>query len=68
MLIIDCYPWMRFFFPQYYQYLKDGYAMQQFFLKEIEQHAINLDINSEPTNFIDAYLQEMFELEDLQLS
>lgn len=68
MLIIDCYPWTRFFFPQYYQYLKNGYAIQNFFLKEIEQHAINLDINMEPINFIDAYLHEMFHLKELKLS
>lgn len=68
MLIIDCYPWTRFFFPQYYKYLKNCYALQKFFLKEINQHAKSLNINSESTNFIDAYLQKMFQLKDLNLS
>lgn len=60
MLIIDSYPILRYFLPAYYSYLSNGYAIQNFFLKEIEKHIEKFDSEKESDNFIDAYLKEMF--------
>uniref|UniRef100_A0A915D9K0 Unspecific monooxygenase n=1 Tax=Ditylenchus dipsaci TaxID=166011 RepID=A0A915D9K0_9BILA len=58
MLIVDSFPWMRFFFPAYYRYLNHGSELQKFFQEQIDEHNARLDgIRAEKTNnFIDAYL------------
>lgn len=59
MLIVDCYPILRYIFPAYYSYVKNGFSIQKFFIKEIEKHMKNYDPENEPENFIDSYLKEM---------
>lgn len=59
MLVIDQYPFLRWIFPAYWRYLRNGFALQRFFLKEIESHIkeFNMNNNGEDSdNFIDAYL------------
>uniref|UniRef100_A0A915D654 Cytochrome P450 n=1 Tax=Ditylenchus dipsaci TaxID=166011 RepID=A0A915D654_9BILA len=64
MLVVDSFPWMRHFFPAYYSYLHHGSELQHFFLEQIEEH--NLQLNGmhaeQATNFIDAYLIRLNEL------
>ncbi|VDK20921.1 unnamed protein product [Anisakis simplex] len=60
MLMVDNYPWMRFFLPTYYRYYKNGFALQRFFLDHIDVHEYNLSSDDEEsTDFIDAYIKEM---------
>uniref|UniRef100_A0A1I7ZAK0 Cytochrome P450 n=1 Tax=Steinernema glaseri TaxID=37863 RepID=A0A1I7ZAK0_9BILA len=59
MLLVDEYPWMRFFLPGYRRYVEDGFALQRFFLEEIERHELALDTNEDSDNFIDAYLKDI---------
>lgn len=63
MLLVDRYPIVRFLLPTYYRYCKNGFALQHFFLKHIEEHekAIVTSTNedNEPNDFIDAYLRNM---------
>lgn len=60
MLLVDKYPWLRFFIPTYYRYSSNGSALQNFFLKHIEQHEQQMsDDDQEPKDFIDAYLREI---------
>ncbi|EFO25368.1 cytochrome P450 [Loa loa] len=63
MLLVDRYPLVRFLLPTYYRYCKNGFALQRFFLKHIDEHEKRI-INStnkddEPNDFIDAYLKNM---------
>lgn len=63
MLLVDRYPFIRFFLPTYYRYRRNGFALQQFFLKHIDEHEKALltsgNIDDEPRDFIDAYLKHM---------
>ncbi|TKR77612.1 hypothetical protein L596_018547 [Steinernema carpocapsae] len=59
MLLVDEYPWMRHILPGYKSYVNDGFALQKFFLDEIERHEKDLDMNADSDNFIDAYLKDM---------
>ncbi|KAI6239502.1 (pine wood nematode) hypothetical protein [Aphelenchoides fujianensis] len=59
MLLVDNYPWLRFFLPTYYRYLSQGFELQNFFIQEIQRHEAKLDPNAEPDNFIDCYLRDM---------
>lgn len=70
MLIIDCYPWTRFFFPQFYRYIRHGTALRNFFLCEIADHARRIDAvdagradesdtDREVDNIIDAFLLDV---------
>ncbi|KAH7717273.1 cytochrome P450 [Aphelenchoides avenae] len=68
LLLVDTFPIVRFFLPSYYRYVKGGFALQQFFLEEIERHERQLDVTAEPTNFMDAYLKDMYEGSDDTLS
>ncbi|KAI1715123.1 cytochrome p450 domain-containing protein [Ditylenchus destructor] len=68
MLIVDSYPWMRFFIPAYWRYKKHGFELQQFFLEEIGRHIQTFDASAEPDNFIDAYLKDMHEQNDVNLT
>lgn len=54
--------------PSYYSYCREGFEIQRFFLNEIERHERVIDYNQEPTNFIDAYLCDMMETSDFNLS
>jgi hypothetical protein len=64
MLLIDSYPWMRYFLPKHRRYLREGFALQAFFLEEIQRHEATLDEKREPDNFIDCYLKDMQNGED----
>uniref|UniRef100_A0A914DUP9 Cytochrome P450 n=1 Tax=Acrobeloides nanus TaxID=290746 RepID=A0A914DUP9_9BILA len=68
MFFIDSYPWLRFICPRYYSYCRDGFEIQKFFLDEIDRHETTMDYNKEPENFIDAYLRDMMETGDENLS
>ncbi|MFH4982220.1 hypothetical protein AB6A40_008929, partial [Gnathostoma spinigerum] len=60
MLMIDTYPWIRWFLPTYYRYYRNGFALQRFFLTEIDEHEKHLTVEGEePSDFIDAYIREM---------
>ncbi|VDM50315.1 unnamed protein product [Toxocara canis] len=60
MLMVDSYPWMRFFLPTYYRYYRNGFALQKFFLEHIDEHEKHVSSDDEePTDFIDAYIKEM---------
>ncbi|KAI6222606.1 (pine wood nematode) hypothetical protein [Aphelenchoides besseyi] len=59
MLLIDNYPWFRYFLPTYSRYTRQGFALQDFFIQEISRHEENFDPNREPDNFIDCYLRDM---------
>uniref|UniRef100_A0AC35U106 Cytochrome P450 n=1 Tax=Rhabditophanes sp. KR3021 TaxID=114890 RepID=A0AC35U106_9BILA len=71
MMLIDRYPWIRHVMPFYTNYKKNGMRLQKFFLDEIERHESKIGITIEdfkPSNFIDAYLQEMNQSHDEELS
>ncbi|CEF63385.1 Cytochrome P450 18a1 [Strongyloides ratti] len=71
MLIVDCYPFMRYFLPTYYRYKRNGFKLQKFFMDEIERHSSKIQNSLETfkaTNFIDAYLLEMYKSQDEELS
>uniref|UniRef100_A0AC35FMZ9 Cytochrome P450 n=1 Tax=Panagrolaimus sp. PS1159 TaxID=55785 RepID=A0AC35FMZ9_9BILA len=68
MQFIDFFPFLRFVIPYYYQYIKEGFEIQKFFLEEIHRHEKTYDKNEEPTNFIDAYLRDMHNEDDPYLS
>uniref|UniRef100_A0AC34PW10 Cytochrome P450 n=1 Tax=Panagrolaimus sp. JU765 TaxID=591449 RepID=A0AC34PW10_9BILA len=59
MQLVDMYPCLRHVLPYYQKYCQDGFEIQHYFLREIEEHDKNFDENAEPTNFIDAYLSEI---------
>uniref|UniRef100_A0A914VHD7 Uncharacterized protein n=1 Tax=Plectus sambesii TaxID=2011161 RepID=A0A914VHD7_9BILA len=62
LLFIDTYPWLRFIIPGALgltQYSKNGFAIQDFFLNEIEDHKKVLKLDSAPEDYIDCYLLEM---------
>ncbi|VIO93719.1 Uncharacterized protein BM_BM2557 [Brugia malayi] len=63
MLLVDRYPIIRFLLPTYYRYCKNGFALQRFFLKHIDEHEkaiiTSTDKDDEPNDFIDAYLKNM---------
>uniref|UniRef100_A0A915PPI1 SXP/RAL-2 family protein Ani s 5-like cation-binding domain-containing protein n=1 Tax=Setaria digitata TaxID=48799 RepID=A0A915PPI1_9BILA len=63
MLLVDRYPIVRFLLPTYYRYCKNGFALQRFFLRHIEEHEKAIDASTdkgdEPNDFIDAYLKNM---------
>ncbi|KAK0416763.1 hypothetical protein QR680_012669 [Steinernema hermaphroditum] len=59
MLLVDEYPWMRHFLPGYRGYVEDGFALQRFFIEEIERHEKELDAKPDSDNFIDAYLRDI---------
>uniref|UniRef100_A0A0N4ZRC3 Cytochrome P450 n=1 Tax=Parastrongyloides trichosuri TaxID=131310 RepID=A0A0N4ZRC3_PARTI len=71
MMVVDCYPFMRYFLPTYYRYKNNGFQLQKFFMDEIERHSSKIENSLEkfrPTNFIDAYLLEMYKSDDEELS
>ncbi|KAM3719412.1 3-ketosteroid oxygenase [Dirofilaria immitis] len=63
MLLVDRYPIVRFLLPTYYRYCKNGFELQRFFLKHIDEHEkaiiTSTSKNDEPKDFIDAYLKNM---------
>jgi hypothetical protein len=59
MLLVDSFPFLRFFLPSHRRYLREGFALQKFFLDEILQHERKIDDVKEPNNFIDCYLKDM---------
>lgn len=59
MLLIDSYPWLRYFLPSHRRFLREGFALQRFFLDEIHRHEQEIDSIKEPNNFIDCYLKDM---------
>uniref|UniRef100_A0A7E4W0N6 Cytochrome P450 n=1 Tax=Panagrellus redivivus TaxID=6233 RepID=A0A7E4W0N6_PANRE len=59
--LVDAFPLTRFFVPYYRQYVREGFAIQTYFIKEIQKHVDTYDVETEPTNFIDAYLKDMHE-------
>uniref|UniRef100_A0A8R1XRW5 Cytochrome P450 n=1 Tax=Onchocerca volvulus TaxID=6282 RepID=A0A8R1XRW5_ONCVO len=63
MLVVDRYPVVRFLLPTYYRFCKNGFALQRFFLKHIEEHEkaiiTSTSKDDEPNDFIDAYLKNM---------
>ncbi|VDM98660.1 unnamed protein product [Thelazia callipaeda] len=63
MLLVDRYPFLRFLLPTYYRYCKNGFALQKFFLKHINEHerkiTASLREDDEPNDFIDAYLRNL---------
>uniref|UniRef100_A0A0N5BKP7 Cytochrome P450 n=1 Tax=Strongyloides papillosus TaxID=174720 RepID=A0A0N5BKP7_STREA len=71
MLVVDCYPFMRYFLPTYYRYKRNGFKLQKFFMDEIERHESKIENCLEeikPNNFIDAYLLEISKSQDEELS
>ena len=63
MLLVDRWPFLRFFFPAYWRYIRDGFALQRFLSREVETHIAHLraahekdEHPEEPESFIDAYL------------
>lgn len=63
MLLVDRYPALRFLLPTYYRYCRNGFTLQRFFLKHIDEHEkailASVQKDEEPTDFIDAYLKHM---------
>ncbi|CAJ0586736.1 unnamed protein product, partial [Mesorhabditis spiculigera] len=59
MMMCDTYPFLARFFPSFYRYKKNGFALQQWFLDEIERHEENLSCDGDPRDFMEAYLREM---------
>uniref|UniRef100_A0A1I8BAA3 Cytochrome P450 n=1 Tax=Meloidogyne hapla TaxID=6305 RepID=A0A1I8BAA3_MELHA len=65
MLIVNCWPWARALFPAYWRYVRQGFALQRFFLKEVDIHIakikeskkLNGNEMDEPECFIEAYLK-----------
>lgn len=59
MLLIDSFPLLRFFLPSHKKYLREGFALQKFFLDEIREHERSINEVKEPSNFIDCYLKDL---------
>ncbi|CAJ0932160.1 unnamed protein product, partial [Mesorhabditis belari] len=59
MQMVDSYPFLAEFFSLFRRYKKNGFALQQFFLDEIERHDENLSEDGDPRDFMEAYLREM---------
>uniref|UniRef100_A0A7E4ZRL2 Cytochrome P450 n=1 Tax=Panagrellus redivivus TaxID=6233 RepID=A0A7E4ZRL2_PANRE len=59
--LVDAVPLTRFIVPYYRQYIREGFAIQNYFIEEIKKHMKTFDVTTEPTNFIDAYLKDMSE-------
>uniref|UniRef100_A0A914WHC8 Cytochrome P450 n=1 Tax=Plectus sambesii TaxID=2011161 RepID=A0A914WHC8_9BILA len=63
MLLLELYPWIRFFEPPFNIGLKQltliNRKFQSFFSEEIRQHKETLDESQPPRDYTDAYLIEM---------
>lgn len=62
MLLVDRWPLVRFFSPAYWHYIREGFQLQRFLFRRIEDHieqmkARGLEHQEEPNCFIDAYLR-----------
>uniref|UniRef100_A0A914MPH5 Cytochrome P450 n=1 Tax=Meloidogyne incognita TaxID=6306 RepID=A0A914MPH5_MELIC len=65
MLIVNSCPWTRALFPAYWRYVRQGFELQRFFLKEVDIHIDKIKESKklkesemeEPECFIEAYLQ-----------
>ncbi|GMT11355.1 hypothetical protein PFISCL1PPCAC_2652, partial [Pristionchus fissidentatus] len=58
LLIADSFPFLARFLNGYHEYYKNGMALQNFFLKEIDKHERTISSEGPPRDFIDAYLRE----------
>ncbi|KAF8383652.1 hypothetical protein PRIPAC_72794 [Pristionchus pacificus] len=58
LLVADSFPFLARFLPGYHEYYKNGMALQNYFLREIDRHERVLSSDGPPRDFIEAYLRE----------
>lgn len=64
MLLVDSFPWMRYILPRFNRYVREGFALQEFFKEEINKHEKTLKLENNAECFIDYYLKAMAEGKD----
>jgi hypothetical protein len=60
MQMVDRFPYLRCLFPAYWRYVRDGFELQRFFMREIDAHVRHLRAaghEGQADCFIDAYLE-----------